>query len=278
MKRIMELIIVKVLVVAVMVWFGLRWFERSNLYFPDRQLVATPAQVGMPFEEVWLTASDGVKIHGWYISKRPGGQPAAPTILFSHGNAGNISHRLDKAARLLQTGADVFLFDYRGYGRSRGRPSESGAYRDAEAVYRYLADSRQLPADRIVLYGESLGAAVAVETATRFPVGGLILEAPFTSTVGMAKLVFPFLPVRWMVREKYDNLAKIPKLKVPLLILHSPQDDIVPFRMGQALYEAAHEPKRLVELIGDHNEGYVDSGEAYPKAITEFFASVGAKR
>jgi len=255
---------------VILFWFGLRWFERANLYFPDRQLIATPAQVGMAFEDVWMTASDGVKIHGWFIPSPGRAVASSPTLLFCHGNAGNISHRLDKAARLISTGANVFLFDYRGYGQSSGGPSEKGMYRDAEAAYQYLTATKGLRDKSIILYGESLGGGVAVETALRYPSGGLILESAFTSTVDMARLVFPFLPVRWMVREKYDSLAKISRLAVPVLVLHSAQDEIVPFAMGERLYAAAGGAKLLVELTGDHNEGYIDSGKFYQDAVASF--------
>lgn len=251
----------------------LRWFEESNLYFPDKQLVATPAQVKLPFENVWMTTSDGVRIHGWFIPTKHRG-PDAPTLLFCHGNAGNISHRLDKAGRLTAAGANVFLFDYRGYGQSQGRPSEKGTYRDAEAAYRYLTEEKKISAQRIIVHGESLGGGIAVETALHHPVAGLILESAFTSTHDMAKRVFPFLPTRWMVQYKYDNLSKVSRLSVPSLVLHSPQDEIVPFEMGKQLYEAARGPKWLVELTGDHNEGYIDSGKIYSQGVETFLNRV----
>jgi fermentation-respiration switch protein FrsA (DUF1100 family) len=264
-------IFIFLLVVGLLLWLGLRWLEQNSLYYPDRQIIATPSQVGMPYEEARFKTSDGVDIHGWWIPR--GGQPAAPTILLCHGNAGNMSHRLDKIARLRKAGANVFLFDYRGYGQSDPRvPTEAGTYRDAEAAYRYLTETRRIPASRIVLHGESLGGAIAVELARKHPAAGLILESAFTSTADMAARVFPWLPARWVVRYRYDNLSKLPQIEIPTLFLHSPQDDIVPFDMAQKNLAATTAPKRLVQLIGDHNEGYVDSGDTYIQALADFIA------
>jgi uncharacterized protein len=259
------------LLLGLMVW--LVWafgsLERRSLYYPDRQIAATPAIYQLAFEEVLLKTSDGLSVHGWFI---PGTSKdkTARTFLFFHGNAGNISHRLDKLLELRKLGAHVLLLDYRGYGKSEGKPSEKGTYLDAEAAYRYLTEERKTPAERIVFYGESLGCAVAIETARRHPAAALVLESPFTSTVEMGKLVFPWLPVRWMVRYRYDNLSKMPELRLPVLILHSPQDEVVPFQMGQTLYAAAAGPKKLVELSGGHNDGYEVTGKRYVDAIRDF--------
>ncbi|MFA5975520.1 MAG: alpha/beta hydrolase [Elusimicrobiota bacterium] len=237
---------IKILILCVLVGvlgWGLLSMERRSLYFPDRRLVATPAVYRLAYEDLHLTASDGVRIHGWFIpaSKAPSSRINAPlAILLCHGNAGNVSHRLDKLSRLHLLGVNVLLFDYRGYGLSEGKPSEKGTYLDAEAAYRYLTDVRKIPPDQIVLYGESLGCAVATEMAMRHPsASGLILESPFTSTVAMANIVLPWFPASWIIRNRYDSLSKIPRLNMPLLILHSPHDEIVPFHMGQALYAAA---------------------------------------
>jgi fermentation-respiration switch protein FrsA (DUF1100 family) len=204
--------------------------------------------------------------------------------LFCHGNAGNISHRLDKLEKFHALGANVLIFDYRGYGQSDGHPSELGTYQDADSAYQWLVKREALSVEndagnplhasrstpRVVFYGESLGCAVAVEMAVRHPGAGLILESPFTSTVAMAKRIFPWLPVKWIVRYRYDNLSKIPKIKMPVLILHSPQDEIVPFAMGRQLFNAAPPPKQFLELTGDHNDGYADSGDIYLRGIAAF--------
>lgn len=252
---------------AILAWLGLRSLEGMAMYYPDRQLIATPAICRLRYEDVVLQTSDGKRVHGWFI---PSGQADAPVILLCHGNAGNISHRLDKAVMLHHINLAVLLFDYRGYGQSEGVPSEQGTYADAEAAYRYLTEVKKISPGRIVLYGESLGCAVAVELARRHPAAALILESPFTSTVAMAKRLFPWLPIGWMVRNRYDNLSKIAQMKMPLLVMHSPQDEIVPFQMGQQLYAAAPNPKTFFELMGSHNDGFLESGERYTSAIRQF--------
>ncbi len=253
-------------VILLLLWLGLRWFERINLYFPSRTLTAHPGTFGLAYEELRLTASDGAVIHGWFVEK----SKEAPVILVSHGNAGNISHRLDKLIIFRTAGASVLLYDYRGYGRSSGSPTELGTYRDAEAAYRWLTEVRGVPPGRIVLYGESLGCGVAVEMSLRHPSAALILESAFTSVPDMGRLIFPFLPIDRMVRFRYDSIAKIPKVKTPVLVMHSPQDDIVPFEMGRRLFEAAPEPKTFFEMTGTHNEGFYDTGPAYGRAIGDF--------
>lgn len=259
------MIALKVVLVLALVWSGLSWFICKNLYFPTHEFEALPRSFGMSSGDVFFRAVDGTQLNGWWI---PGSGPW--TLLFCHGNAGNISHRVHKAFLFHEEGINVFLFDYRGYGKSRGRPSEQGAYRDGDAAYRYLVETRKIAPDRVLLYGESLGCAIAVELARRHPAGGIILESPFTSTIAMANLFFPWLPAQWIIRDRYDNLSKIPQIHIPILILHSPQDDIVPFAMGRKLFEAASGDKTFFEMTGDHNEGYIETGNRYTEAIRRF--------
>jgi uncharacterized protein len=260
-------------VLLVIAWIGMRSLETRSLYYPDRFLLVKPDPYHLVYDDVKLRAQDGTVIDAWYI---PGKKQR--TILLCHGNAGNISHRIDKVLRLRESGAGVLLFDYRGYGLSEGSPSEKGTYQDAEAAYRFLTETKKIPADQIVLYGESLGCAVALEIALRHPAAGLILESPFTSTLAMAHHAFPWLPAKWTVRYRYDNLSKIPRLAMPLLILHSPQDEIIPFEMGKQLYAAAPEPKQFFQLGGGHNDGYADSGDSYINAVKDFLKSVEKDR
>lgn len=254
-------------------WAGLRWFERVNLYAPDRVLTIIPNTYGIPFEDAWPEASDGARLHGWWVDGRPG----ESVVLFFHGNAGNISSRVEKLRILHGLGLSVLLFDYRGYGRSRGRPSERGLYRDAEAAYDWLVRGRRIDPRRIVFFGESLGCAVATELATRHDPRALILESPFTSTVEMGRLAFPFLPVRWLVRHRYDSLAKIPRVRSPVLVMHSPEDEIVPYAMARRLFDAAAAPKSFADLRGDHNEGFLLSGPLYPGALRSFLDSLASR-
>jgi pimeloyl-ACP methyl ester carboxylesterase len=245
----------------------LRWREPSMIYYPMREIEASPDQANLKFEDVWLTTSDGLKIHGWYL---PAAGTAATTILFLHGNAGNISHRLEKLATFHSLGVATFIIDYRGYGRSDARqPDEQGTYRDAQAAYDWLAKRHS----QIILYGESLGSAVAVELATRVSCTGLIIEEPFTSIADVGQKMFPFLPVRLIAKTKYDSLGKMPKLRVPLLILHSRDDEMFPLSYAQRLLAAAPEPKRLVELRGSHNDAFLVSAVVYREAIAEFLAA-----
>jgi fermentation-respiration switch protein FrsA (DUF1100 family) len=248
-------------------------FETSFIYFPSRTLEVTPADLGLAFEEVHLTAEDGVKIHAWRLPL-----PAPRfTVLFAHGNAGNISHRLDRARLLgLRLSAEVFLFDYRGYGRSEGRPDEQGTYRDARAAYRHLTETRGLTPERLVLFGESLGSAVVLNLALECAARALVLESPFTSIPDMARLVLPWLPLSPFLRTRYDNLAKVGGLKVPLLVLHGDRDEVVPFALGRRVFDAAPEPKRFHRIAGaGHNDTYLTGGEAYWEALDEFLGAGG---
>jgi fermentation-respiration switch protein FrsA (DUF1100 family) len=253
--------------------------QSSLVYLPDaagRGLVATPAAIGLAFEDVHLRTEDGVSLHGWLVSateKRPQGPRG--TLLFFHGNAGNISHRLDSLRIFAELGLDVFIFDYRGYGRSAGRPSEVGTYRDATAAWRWLTQERRIDPSQIVLFGRSLGAAVAIELATRTDPVGLIVESAFTSVPDLGAQLYPFLPVRLLSRYRYDNLGRIASVRAPLLVVHSRGDEIVPFRQGQALFSAAREPKQFLELQGGHNDGFLASEAAYRRGLAEFLASLG---
>lgn len=259
---------------ALLLWLGLRWFERLNMYFPSRTIQVTPLAYGIKWEELSLQASDGPVINGWYVEDKP----ESPVMLVSHGNGGNIGSRVDKLLIFRRAGASVLMYDYRGYGRSTGSPTEQGTYLDAEAAYAWLTEVKKVPPGRIVFYGESLGAGVAVEMALRHEAAGLVVDSGFTSTVDMGKTIFPFLPIQWMVRFRYDNLAKIPHVKCPVLVTHSPQDDIVPYKMGRRLFEAAPEPKVFFEMKGDHNEGFVDTGKPYEEAVRRFLESLRKKR
>jgi len=255
--------------------FWVVWRERQMIFYPSRSLTATPAAVGLGYRDLELVASDGVRLHGWFVPARGG--EGAVTVLFLHGNAGNISHRLEKLVLLHELGVNVLLLDYRGYGRSEGEPSEVGTYRDGEAALAWLftgqgegrVRSESAVAD-VVLYGESLGTGVAVELAVRHRLRGLILEAPFTSIADVGQQLFPYLPVRWLARTRYENLAKIGRVGAPLLILHSREDEIFRLAHAERLFAAAAEPKRLVVLAGGHNDAFMVSADVYRAAVREF--------
>jgi fermentation-respiration switch protein FrsA (DUF1100 family) len=236
-------------------------FEERLIYFPSRALGASPPSFGLRHDEVVLDRG----VHGWFLPS-PGSAPF--TLLVCHGNAGNISGRLDRAMAYHALGMDVFLFDYRGFGRSPGRPGEEATYQDAVAARRYLVEERRIAPRRLILFGESLGAAVALELALRETAAALVLEAPFTSIADMTRVAYPWLApfIPW-VRTRYDNLKKIAELAMPLLILHGRRDPVVPFAQGEALFRAAPEPKSFFafESTG-HADGFLAGGERHRDA------------
>lgn len=246
------------------------FFSQERLLFlphmPSRELVSTPADIGVEFESVQIVTQDNVRLHGWFIpSARTG-----PVVLFFHGNAGNISHRLDSIKIFHTLGLDVFIFDYRGYGRSSGDPTEQGVYRDAETAWRYLNERRGIDSQRILLFGRSLGSALAAWLATRTQPGAVILESPFTSVPDMAAELYPLAPVKLLARLEFNTLAAVQRIHAPLLVLHSRQDEIIPFSHGKRIHEAARDPKRFIELRGGHNDGFIVTGEAYVHGLQTF--------
>ncbi|MES9993683.1 MAG: alpha/beta hydrolase [Candidatus Thiodiazotropha sp.] len=239
------------------------YFNQTNLIhlpnIPSRELQTTPAQRGFAFEQVSLLTEDKVKLDGWFI---PHESPRA-TLLFFHGNAGNISHRLDSIALFSSLGLSVLIIDYRGYGRSQGKPSEQGLYRDAEAAWSYLLEERSIPGQQILLFGRSLGGAVAAYLAANHDPMGVVLESSFTSVPDMAAELYPWLPVRWLAHYDYNSVERMADIGSPVMIIHSRQDEIIPFDHGRTLYERAAEPKRFLELSGDHNSGFMQNIDSY---------------
>jgi fermentation-respiration switch protein FrsA (DUF1100 family) len=252
--------------------FYLYWNQGNMIHLPDmpsRQLAATPQQIDLSYEAVNLTTADGVRLTGWFVPRE---QPRA-TVLFFHGNAGNMSHRLDTLEFLHELELAVFIFDYRGYGESEGRPSESGLYRDAQAAWCYLTETRGIPGHEILLFGRSLGGAVAAYLAERHEAMGLVLESTFTSVPELAAQLYPWVPVGSLSRYRYDSASRLPNIDMPVLIIHSPDDEIIPFSHSQTLYELAKEPKCFVEIQGSHNTGIFESWESYRRGWNEFILS-----
>lgn len=253
-------------VAGVLAFAPMSRFADRLIYFPSRELDGgTPAVLGLGYEDVELTAGDGVRLHAWFVPAANAGR----TVLFLHGNAGNISHRLEKLAVLNELGASVMLLDYRGYGRSEGAPDEPGTYRDAEAAYDWLR-AHGVAAPQIVVYGESLGGPIATDLAARRALGGLILESSPSSIVAVARHHYPLLPVGMLLSARYDALSKIPGVHVPVLILHSPNDEIVPYAHAEELYAAANQPKQLVRLRGGHNDNFLVAADIYREALHDF--------
>lgn len=233
---------------------------------PSRAVTATPDQAGLIYEGVEFGAEDGVRLDGWFL---PAEMPRG-VLLFFHGNAGNISHRLESLRIFRDLGLSTFIFDYRGYGRSEGKVSEQGTYRDAEAAWRYLTVERGIPEQSIVYFGRSLGASIAAHLAMTHVPKALILESAFTSAPDVAARTYPFLPVRWLARFQYNAREYLESVTAPVLIVHSPQDEIIPFENGRELFASANEPKRFLEIRGGHNEGFLVSGMNYVNAIDAF--------
>lgn len=241
---------------------------KSLIFFPEKEIIQTPADAGLPFEDLAIDTADGVKINGWFVPS----SGARTTLLWLHGNGGNISHRVGRIRRFHDVlKVNILMIDYRGYGRSGGRISEEGTYLDGVAAYDYLLTRSDVDPARIIPFGESLGAGVAVELSLQRKVQGLILEAPFASIREMARVVVPWLPIGPLITTRYDNLSKMSRLEIPLLILHGDRDEVVPFAQGRKVFEAAREPKVFYTIPGaGHNNTDRVGGQPYLQAISHF--------
>ncbi|HEU4684261.1 MAG TPA: alpha/beta hydrolase [Nitrospira sp.] len=225
------------------------------------------AASGLPLEDIWLPSTDGQKLFGWYVE----GPADHPVILWCHGNAGNIIHRLDNMRRLVRSGFSLFIFDYRGYGRSRGRPSEEGLYDDAGLAYEYLTGTRRIRPERLIIFGRSLGAAVAGDLAARKPSAGLVLESCFPSIEAVAKFHYGGLPLHWLLSAKFRLIDRLPQLSLPKLFIHGSLDDIIPLQLGRAVFDAAKPPKSLYVIAGaNHNNTYQVGGPDYFRRFAGF--------
>jgi fermentation-respiration switch protein FrsA (DUF1100 family) len=242
--------------------------EANFIFFPSATIEQTPRRVGLDFEDVFFSTRDDVRLNGWFIPHRE----ARSTLIWFHGNAGNISHRVENIKLLHdKVKINIFIFDYRGYGRSEGRVSEEGTYLDGEAALDFVQKRLGAEPKKIILFGRSLGAAVAAEMANRFESQGLILETPFVSIREMARVVFPFLPLGLLLHTRYDVREKIQKIKTPLLVLHGDQDEVVPFTQGKMVFDAAPEPKKFFTIAGArHNDTYLVGGEPYFQQLQTF--------
>lgn len=270
--RLLALLAVCYLVFLVVLRLG----ESRMLYVPggNRFLVPPPAELGLGVRRIELTASDGIRLVGWAM---PADSGSGYWLLICHGNAGNMSEagRPFHYAGLRALGLSLFAFDYRGYGESEGLPTEPGLYRDADAAYRYLRDTLDVPAERIVVFGHSLGSAVAVELVSRVPAAGLVLDGALTSVVERAQELFPYAPVRWLAASRYPSIERVGGLTLPKLFLHARADDVIPFAHGRRLFEAAAAPKEFVALDGGHGDAFEVDSAAYYGAIGKFVAQLG---
>jgi len=243
--------------------------QKKMIYFPAYELEADPAAAGLDFENVHVTTSDGLKLHGWFVPRAG----AETTLFFLHGNAGNISHRLDNIVRLHKLGMNVFILDYRGYGHSEGAPDEKGLYRDADAGFSYLLAREDIDREHLAVFGRSLGGAVAVDLCSRVDCRRLILESTFTNTADMAREIF-FLPLGPLLTERFDSINKISKIGCPLLQFHGTRDEVIPYKLGNKLFQAASRPKWFVDIPGaGHNDTYVKGDAPYFEKIRTFLTT-----
>lgn len=253
---------------------ALYFYQERLLFFPKKELWRTPAALELPHEDVSLTTSDGGEIHGWFLPT----PDARGTILYFHGNAGNLSDILETLQEYHSWGYHVLAIDYRGYGKSSGSPSEKAMYLDAETAWEFLVQEKQIHPEEIVLVGYSLGSGVATHLATVRQPAGLILEAAFLSIPDMASVQYPWFPIRWAVRHVYPNLENIQKITAPILIAHSPEDELVPFSQGKKLFGAASEPKTFFTMSGSHNDCIPASGIQYQEVRQKFLEDAISRR
>lgn len=241
-------------------------FQSQLLFMPSSDFLQTPESAGLEAEDIWVEASDGVRLHAWYFPH----DESDRVIVLSHGNAGNISYRIDIARTLLDAGAAVLMYDYRGYGKSEGRPNEKGLYKDIESFTDYLVQERKYSEQQIFMYGRSLGGAVAAYAATQYDLGGLVLDSAFKNLRAMIRDVYPFVPSS-LARYRFPTEEYLLQLNgTPVMIMHSPDDFIVRFHHGEYLYEKARQPKQFVELRGGHNDNFFASRELIERKWREF--------
>jgi uncharacterized protein len=248
-------------------------FQNQLLFMPSSAIFQTPQQAGLSAEDVWIETTDGVRLHGWYFPN----EASEWVVVLSHGNAGNISGRIAIAETLLRSGAAVLMYDYRGYGKSNGKPSEHGLYKDIEGVVCFLTDEFNYPEHRIVMYGRSLGGAVAAYAATRFSLGGLVLDSAFINMKRMVREVYPFVPA-FLATYDFPTDRYISELQnTPVMIMHSPNDEIISYHHGKYLFERATEPKQFIQLRGGHNDNFFLSREIIEQSWINFLHEANAE-
>ena len=243
------------------------YFAQDKLfYYPTKGMAVDPAELGFEYEEIFLNVGESDSICVWFFPQDIN-YLKHKTILFCHGNAGNLSYRMETIAFLKKLGVNVLLFDYRGFWKSSGKSSELNTYEDAMACYNWLVDVKGVKPENIIIFGRSLGGAVAIELATKEDCAGLIVESSFTSAAAIGSHAFPMFPIKLLAKYKYDSINKIKDVNCPILITHSSEDDMIPFRMGQMLFEQAREPKQFFTLSGGHNQRLYFSNPEYFEAM-----------
>ncbi len=260
------IIIISVSLVYLSLGLLLYFFQSHIIYQPHKELIGSPQDIQLDYENIVFQSSDGTHLNGWFIrAKEPRG-----VLFFCHGNAGNMSHRLETLRLYNRLGLSVFVFDYRGYGRSEGKPDEKGTYLDAEAAWNYLTTQKKVSQDQIIVLGRSLGGGIALGLAGKIHPKAFIIESSFTSVPDLASKYYFFLPISWITRFSYDNLKQIPLIDCPVLVIHSKEDRVIPFEHGVKLYKAAKEPKDFLEITGTHGDGFLTSGQVYEQKVKAF--------
>ncbi|MFC2061017.1 alpha/beta hydrolase [Elusimicrobiota bacterium] len=260
------------LVAAGIYVFILLYFSISQarfIYFPYSIIEATPADIGLYYEDIAFKTEDNIELNGWFVPA----EKAKAVLLFCHGNAGNISHRLESIKIFNEIGLSVFIFDYRGYGKSEGKPAEAGTYIDAEAAWRYLKEVKGVKQENIIIFGRSLGGAIGAYLAKEHKPKALVVESSYTSINDIASDLYPLIPMNIISRFGYNTSEYIGEVKCPVLVVHSSDDEIIPFRHGRQLFEDAEEPKRFLEISGSHNEGFIMSIGMYTEGLKSFIYS-----
>lgn len=249
------------------IYFG--FYEKWGIYYPSKNITYTPKDIGLLYEDVFLKTADQVRLNAWFIPAQ-----STLTVLFLHGNAGNLSNRLEIIKLLNKLKLNVFIVDWRGYGKSQGSPHEEGLYQDALGAYNYLVKEKNISPDSIVVYGKSLGAGVGVDLVSKVEVKGLIFDSGFTCARDLARRFYPYLPAQYFLRVKYDSLIKISKISCPKLVIHSENDEIIPFKLGKKIFEAATPPKQFTQLRGSHNEAIFSDIEKFSSELLAFLKSL----
>lgn len=242
------------------------FLQGQIMYHPQDKIYATPRDVGLEYKDVNFASEDGVDLHGWFIPA----DRSPLTVLYFHGNAGNISGRLETIQLLHQLGLNVFIFDYRGYGSSKGKPTKEGTYRDAAAAWNYLISERNIAEEQIVIMGRSLGGSIAAWLAARENPAAVVIESTFTSAAELGGEIYPWLPVRFILKHNYDTQKHLQQIDEPLFMAHSRDDQIVPFNHGKKLFELANDPKQFLEMRGYHGSAFMETGGTYREGLAQF--------
>ncbi len=265
-KRLIKSSIMIIMISWIVLSFMIFINQRNLVFVPTKKYINTPELYNLSYENYILTTKDGEKINSWFI---PHPNPHS-TLLFLHGNGGNISTRLDSINIFHQLGLSVFIIDYRGYGNSSGIPSEEGTYIDAETAWLFLKNKMDIDTNNIIIFGRSLGGAIAIWLAQKYNPSALIVESSFTSIIDMGRYNYPYLPISLLAMIKYPSDERISSINIPKLFIHSMDDDIVPYKFGQQLFELAVPPKEFLKISGSHNNGFIMSGDKYINGINEF--------